>query len=99
MVHGSAPAISNASFNVGFLRHNILGNSEWLCGLNFGTTIGTNCKYTAPAVAPAGTWTVTASTFTAGARGWVQGAKNASQEDQWTINHRKELINTINGAL
>ena len=79
---------------------NQLTNSEWICGTTYAANWGKNCKYTEPAVTYgiAGS-TTTDTTFLSVARGWLQGTKNASQEDRWTIDHRKELINTINGVL
>lgn len=98
MSNTTVPTAPNTSFT-GALVANAHTNSEWICGTTFAAGLSKNCKYTAPAVAFTSTWIAAQSTFTVGARGWLQGTKAASQEDRWEMNQRKEITNTINGAL
>ena len=80
--------------------HTEYPTTSHICGYSYAGGISQNCNSTLPYVGPLTTWRMNGGvSFLAGARGWLQGTKNASQEDQWTIDHRKELINTINGAL
>jgi len=74
-----------------------------ICGTTWANGISQNCMYDMPTGAyPAGpaTWTANSSEFLAGAT-TISGrfGIGGTSGDQWTINHRKELINTLNGAL
>lgn len=75
-----------------------------LCGSSYASVVagddsqlGLNCEVPGPHVTVAARPVTHASvsTFTSGAAGIIGG----TADDVWTINQRKELVNTVNGAL
>jgi len=102
-VGGGAPFVSNELNASTYTQHNIFYDTFYICSTTFDgyiaswdpdNKVGKNCKSEAARVMPS-TVDVQKTTFTVGAGGDIGG----SVDDEWTINHFKELVNTVNGAL
>lgn len=77
--------------------------SNTICGFDFTSSVGKNCKVvagtTATSLTAATSAVITSSAFTALAAAHTSYLGGSSTYDEWTINQRKELVNVINGAL
>ena len=82
------------------LMHNQNVNTTVVCDTSYATGTSSNCMHETEAIyglQATGTG-VTASTFLAKARG-RESVIGGSSEDRWSISHRKDLLNEINGVL
>jgi len=81
----------------GILANNVNHTVYQTCGLTYAAEEGKNCMFETVGrnVSGESTWTATSNTFLAG----TLGILNAPTIDEWTMSHRKELTNIVNGAL
>ena len=100
---GGSPLGSNlAGYTATPYQHNENTNTWSICGTTYSAGIGVNCSLPTGVVNTEvtlnGLTTITSSTFTMVARA-AKVSLNGSVNDAWSLNHRKELVNTANGAL
>ena len=92
---GTPGSVPTPSGYTGLLVANSGTRSVWAyCGTTFAGGHSPNCMIEG-AISPLTAWTATSNTFLIGGTANIGGSTN----DQWTMNHRKELINVTNGAL
>lgn len=96
---GTASGYVPSGYSVSPYRNTEYRTTGNICGDNYAGGISQNCAYNNTQVTTLGTApTATATAFTAVAR--VRASVlGGSSDDWWSINQRKELINTTNGAL
>jgi len=102
IVASSSLSSSPQGLNVAPYRHNENYNSWFICGYSYAAGFSSNCMYIngempqASEVPNVSSFVLTPTTFIIGGSAKLGGS---ALTDTWTINQRKELINTVNGSL
>lgn len=98
--HSNVGSSANYSGAAAPYLYNQYINTGLICNRTYATGLSQNCEWPIGSAVDDALWVANPTSFTVGARGWLKGgALSATNSDAWTINQRKELINTLNGAL
>lgn len=95
---GGSTVATLSAYNYAPYRKNEYTRTFNICGATYTAGLSQNCQ-ALKAFTPIADWVVTQNTFKLGAKAELKGTTGGVNEDWWSIDHRKELVNIQNGAL